>query len=151
MKILFVCLGNICRSPMAQGILEHKIKERGLTNWSTDSAGTSGWHDGEDPDPRTIKVLENKGIDLHHKSRRLRVEDFKDFDKIFVMDNKNLLSIESLVLSDEIMQKVELITNYDPRREPIVVDPYTDGIEGFEKVYTLLDRSIENFLNDFTE
>jgi protein-tyrosine phosphatase len=96
MKILMVCLGNICRSPLAQGILEHKLKERNL-DWKVDSAGTGGWHSGEKPDKRSISIAKKYGIDISkQQARKLNGYDLENFDILYAMDASNLQDIKKL-------------------------------------------------------
>lgn len=151
MKILMVCLGNICRSPLAHGILDHKLKQRGLS-WTVDSAGTSGYHDGELPDTRSQDVALKHGIDLNYqRSRKLVVEDFDAFDIIYAMDAMNFRSISNLAPSEEDKAKVRMIMNeVDAGRNEQVPDPYF-GEDGFENVYDMLDRATDRILDTFAE
>ena len=144
MKILMVCLGNICRSPLAQGIMEHYAPE----DWVIDSAGTSGWHSDERPDTRSILTAKEHGITLdHQRSRQVTVEDFEVFDILFAMDSANYSNLIQLAPSETAKQKVRLILNesYPGENRP-VPDPYTGGQEGFTLVYELLDEAIQSFL-----
>ena len=145
MKILMVCLGNICRSPLAQGILEYKVKEKGL-NWEVDSAGTSGWHSGESPDIRSVDVARRNGIDLsNQRSRKFTHKDLDAFDVIFAMDSQNFQDILSLAEDHQDQSKVELILNYlYPGENRAVPDPYYEG--GFDKVFIMLENAIDNFI-----
>ena len=112
MKILMVCLGNICRSPLAEGILLEKIKERNLS-WEVDSAGTSGWHQGELPDTRSIAVAKAHGIELtYQRSRQFKMVDFEEFDLILAMDSSNYSNIARLATTERQKDKVKLILNY---------------------------------------
>ena len=141
-----VCLGNICRSPMAQGILEDKIKKYKLKNWEVDSAGTSGWHDGEAPDSRAIKAAKGHGIDISQQvSRKLSKKDFDYYDLILAMDSSNYTEIQRLCPSNESCDKVHLMLNYlHPNSNMAVPDPYYDG--KFDEVFKLLDNGIESFI-----
>jgi len=141
-----VCLGNICRSPMAQGILEDKIKKYKLKNWEVDSAGTSGWHDGEAPDNRAIKAAKGHGIDISQQvSRKLSKKDFDYYDLILAMDSSNYTEIQRLCPSNESCDKVHLMLNYlHPNSNMAVPDPYYDG--KFDEVFKLLDNGIESFI-----
>ena len=142
MKILMVCLGNICRSPVAEGILREKINQHQL-DVTVDSAGTSGWHDGEPPDPRSIKSAASHGIDISQQvSRKLSVEDFEAFDLIFAMDRNNLENIKA-VCPPQYLDKVDLILNVDqPGSNREVPDPYYTS-DGFEEVHLLLDSACD--------
>jgi protein-tyrosine phosphatase len=146
-KILMVCLGNICRSPLAEGILQHKITEYGL-DWQVDSAGTGAWHAGEKPDRRSITTARARGIDItQQRARQLRSEDFDTFDHILVMDASNYQNVTRLADSDAQRDKVELIMNYaKPGMNQQVPDPYYGGDNGFEEVFDMLDEACEAFI-----
>ena len=151
MKILMVCLGNICRSPLAEGILKDKIKAKGL-DWEVDSAGTSGWHEGERPDPRSIKVglLHNTDI-RNQRSRKLLPEDLQKFDLIFAMDSSNYQKIIALANSEEERNKVNLIMNMvNPDMNEKVPDPYLND-DGFENVYNMLDRACDAIVEKYAQ
>ncbi len=136
MNILMVCLGNICRSPLAEGILRTKL----TTDFFVDSAGTGGWHVGQSPDERSIATARNYGIDIsNQKARKFTVSDFDTFDHIFVMDQSNYKDVLNLAPDDVAKSKVALILG--PSKE--VPDPYYGGQDGFEKVYQLLDQACE--------
>ncbi len=136
MNILMVCLGNICRSPLAEGILRTKL----TTDFFVDSAGTGGWHAGQSPDERSIATARNYGIDIsNQKARKFTVSDFDTFDHIFVMDQSNYKDVLNLAPDDVAKSKVALILG--PSKE--VPDPYYGGQDGFEKVYQLLDQACE--------
>lgn len=139
-KILMVCLGNICRSPLAEGLLAAKLpKEKFLV----DSAGTGGWHAGEQPDKRSMATAKNHGVDIsNQRARQFKVSDFDTFDYIFVMDNSNKKDVLQLAKTDAHRQKVALILNeLYPNENVDVPDPYYGGIDGFEKVYQMLDQA----------
>lgn len=144
MKVLMVCLGNICRSPLAHGILQHKAPK----DWVVDSAGTSGWHEGERPDTRSIITARKHGIDIdHQRSRQVTVSDFHDYDLIFAMDSSNHSNLMQLAPDERSKQKIRLIMNEAyPEQNRQVPDPYTGGEEGFESVFLMLDESIDTFL-----
>jgi protein-tyrosine phosphatase len=135
-----VCLGNICRSPLAEGILKSKTK-----NLEVDSAGTAGYHIGKKPDIRSIDIAKKHDIDLtSQRARQFSIKDFDDFDKIYVMDNDNYSKIISLARSQEDMDKVDLILNeIYPEEYKSVPDPYYGGDEGFQNIYNLLETSCE--------
>ncbi|MBL7797383.1 MAG: low molecular weight phosphotyrosine protein phosphatase [Saprospiraceae bacterium] len=143
MKILMVCLGNICRSPLAEGILKHKVQQLGLP-WTVDSAGTGHWHTGELPDRRSIAVARRYGIDLtDQRARQFRPDDFERFDRILVMDTQNCRDVLRLAQSDEHRAKVGLILDLThPGEERSVPDPYYDD-DGFEQVFQMLDTACE--------
>ncbi len=145
MKVLMVCLGNICRSPLAQGILEDIVRKKEL-DWEIDSAGTSGWHNGEQADRRSIAVAKTHGIDISKQRSRLFVkDDFSEFDLILAMDSSNYYNILKLATSEEDKEKVKLILNYSfPGENRAVPDPYYEG--GFEGVYLMLENAMEKLI-----
>jgi protein-tyrosine phosphatase len=146
MKILMVCLGNICRSPLAQGLLEAKIISNQL-NWQVDSAGTGSWHIGDPPDVRSIKIARKNGIDItHQKARQFSIQDFENFDLILPMDQQNLEDILFKARSEDHEKKVKLILDFHPSlMGKGVPDPYWDD-NGFEKVYQMLDEATEGII-----
>jgi len=137
-----VCLGNICRSPLAEGILTTKIKEQGL-DWTVDSAGTGSWHIGEQPDPRSIETADQHGIDIRYqRARQLTAEDLRKYDLILAMDSSNYQDILRLA-PDNTQKKVALIMNYaQPGQNQNVPDPYWDD-DGFEQVFQMLDKATD--------
>lgn len=143
MKILMVCLGNICRSPLAEGILKHKIKEAGL-DWEVESAGTGSWHIGEAPDPRSQKIAKINGIDISkQKAQKFIPEHFNQFDRIYVMDSSNFRDVLQLAKTESHKNKVELIMNLvDPGKNTAVPDPYYDD-KLYLTVYEMLDKACE--------
>ncbi len=152
MKVLFVCLGNICRSPMAHGLLQHKIEKAGL-NWQVDSAGTSDWHKGELPDHRAMACMLRHGIDISYQHSRPFVRtDFDKFDLIYVMDKANLSDVMQMTSTDDERNKVKLMMSLVYEETPIdVPDPYFGkGEEGFENVYKILDEATDNLLEQAT-
>ncbi len=149
MKILLVCLGNICRSPMAEGILRNMISEHGL-GWQTDSAGTGNYHVGEQPDKRAMKTMRERGIDISDlRARHLRASDFEEFDLLLAMDANNLQNMRQVAPSRELAKKARLMMDYAPDhalRE--VPDPYFGGEEGFVEVYEMLTEACTNLIAD---
>jgi protein-tyrosine phosphatase len=137
MKILMICLGNICRSPLAEGILKHKIQQAGL-DWQVDSAGIGGWHAGELPDHRSIAVAKKYGIDItDQRARKFRPADLDDFDMILVMDDENYDDILRQAKTHTQRKKIKMIMNFSrPNSNEIVPDPYYDG--RFELVFKML-------------
>jgi protein-tyrosine phosphatase len=146
MRILMVCLGNICRSPLAEGILRHKISERGLS-WEVDSAGTGHWHAGELPDRRSVEIARHYGIDITgQRARQFQPGDFERFDRIFVMDRQNYRNVMLQTSRDEERNKVDLILNQVyPGQDLEVPDPYYDD-DGFDQVFRMLDAACEAFI-----
>ena len=145
MKVLTVCLGNICRSPLAEGILAAKAKSAHL-NWYVDSAGTSGWHEGEKADSRSRAIAKERGLDIEYqRSRKFVVADFDQFDLILVMDSSNYQNVIKLARSDEDRVKVKILLNYSfPRQNRAVPDPYYEG--GFGHVYDLIDAACDKVI-----
>lgn len=141
-KILMVCLGNICRSPIAEGILAEKCKHLPVF---VDSAGTSGYHIGEAPDQRAQYIAKVNQINIgNQKARKLTSKDFETFDLIYVMDESNYTNSLKLVKSTKDKMKIDLILNAsNPGSNLNVPDPYFGGDEGFENVYNLLNNSCE--------
>lgn len=156
MKVLMVCLGNICRSPLAQGILEARLRERGL-DWTVDSAGTGSWHVGNPPDPRSVAVAAKHGLDISgQRARQVHWPDLGAFDLVLAMDQSNRRDLLRLAKSREEEDRIQLILDFldpgeqerlnmpggDPRSVP---DPYWDD-DGFEQVYRLLDAACAKVL-----
>ena len=137
-KILMVCLGNICRSPLAEGILKSKLP---TDKFIVDSAGTGSWHVGRSPDPRSIAVAKTKNIDIsYQKGRQFKTTDFADFDYIYVMDKSNYDDVVALTKNDQDKEKVQIILNeLFPNENVDVPDPYYGMANGFEMVYNMLD------------
>ena len=146
-KILMVCLGNICRSPLAQGILEEKAKSHNI-DIDVDSASTGSWHVGSSPDKRSISTAFNHNIDIsNQKARKFNTRDFNTFDRIYVMDTNNLRDILRLASSETDSEKVKLILNIThPEQQLSVPDPYYGGEHGFEEVYQLLDKACDEII-----
>lgn len=136
-----VCLGNICRSPLAEGILRSKLSE----DFIVDSAGTGDWHAGELPDKRSISTAKNRGLDIsNQRARQFKKSDFDTFDHIFVMDNSNYKDVLALAPNEKAKSKVKLILNeLFPCENIDVPDPYYGGLDGFENVYNMLDKACE--------
>ncbi len=150
MKILMVCLGNICRSPLAEGLLRDKIKRLGLP-WEVDSAGTSGWHEGERPDARINEVSKQNNVSLYGiYSRKLQVEDLKHFDLILVMDTSNYNNTIALARGDRaLIDKVHRIGEYSTNYKDMdIPDPYFEG--GFERVFEMLDDATDGVIRAYS-
>lgn len=146
--VLFVCLGNICRSPLGAAILKKKVRDEGLAQFvEVDSCGTSNYHIGDNADPRTIASAAKHGVAIDHCARQLTVRDLERFDFIFAMDRNNYRNILRLTTREELRSKVRMMREFDPEGNGDVPDPYYDGEEGFQLVFDILDRSTTNFLN----
>lgn len=148
-NVLFVCLGNICRSPAAEGIFKKMVADEGLENKIfVDSAGTSGWHEGELPDDRMRMHGQRRGYDFSSRSRKFVEKDFGIFDYIIVMDDDNYRNVKKLAKSKEDVAKIHLMTDFsDKYSHSHVPDPYYGGSSGFELVMDLLEDACENLLN----
>ena len=149
MKVLMVCLGNICRSPMAEGILRDKVNMRSL-NIEVDSAGTAAYHIGEKPDSRMIETALTKGINISDlRARQFSVNDFDNFDKIYAMDASNLSNMKKLARNKSDLDKLDLLLNCkESFLNKSVPDPYYGGEDGFFNVYDILDEAIEFILKN---
>ncbi|WP_350285531.1 low molecular weight protein-tyrosine-phosphatase [uncultured Croceitalea sp.] len=138
-KVLMVCLGNICRSPLAEGILQSKLNSKDVF---VDSAGTAGYHVGNAPDPRSIAVAKKYGIDISQQQcRKFSVLDFDRFDSIFVMDKNNYRDILVKARNQQDEEKVKLLLNEIELSIDEVPDPYYGGEDGFEKVFAMIDTA----------
>lgn len=146
-KILMVCLGNICRSPLAEGILRSKLPNTGFL---VDSAGTGHWHVGHAPDIRSIKVAQKNDIDISYlKGRQISASDLDDFDYVYVMDLNNLSDVKSIANTPQQAQKVQLILDaLFPNENLEVPDPYFGAERDFEHVYELLDKACDAIASD---
>ena len=144
MKILFICLGNICRSPMAEAIFNHKVKHLG-PSWGSESAGTGHWHIGERPDHRTLTILERHGVESTSHAHNIGSFQPEDFDFWVVMDDNN--RSDTLAKFPDLGDKLVLMRDYDPVAPGNPVpDPYWGDLPDFQEVYNILDRSIDRFI-----
>lgn len=142
MRILMVCLGNICRSPLAEGILQHKAQQAGF-NWTIASAGTSNWHAGEAPHQLSQKVSLQHGIDIsHQKARQFKQEDMMHYDRIYVMDSSNYADVRQIAGNAWNEEKVELLLNeIYPDENRGVPDPWYGEEEGYHQVFELISNA----------
>lgn len=150
MKLLMVCAGNICRSPLAHGLMDKKIKENKLP-WEVDSAGTHGFHAEEKPDSRSIQIAQAHKLDISsQRARKIRSTDLENFDLIFCMDAQNYNSVKEMCQSEAEKAKVKLILNeLYPGENRIVPDPYYGGEDGFQNVYTMLDKACDAIVKNY--
>jgi len=146
-----VCLGNICRSPLADGVLRQKVEQRGLL-WEVDSAGTANYHIGEPPDERMIKTAQGRGVDISWlRARQFSQQDFKGFDRIYVMDRSNRSNVLKLTNEEDDRQKVYLLLDHlYPGEAAEVPDPYYGNSEDFDRVYTLIDEATNALIKDLS-
>jgi protein-tyrosine phosphatase len=152
-RVLFVCLGNICRSPLAEGVFRRKVEEAGLADrFEIDSAGTGRWHVGEAPDVRVRNVAAQRGVDLSGlRARQVHRSDVAGggaYDHVFVMDRANLSATQQLDPNGDGRGRIRLFREFDPEPEDFQVpDPYYGGSEGFDRVYEIVDRTAEAILH----
>ena len=153
-KILFVCLGNICRSPAAEGIMRSIVADKpDAADWEIDSAGTGGYHIGDQPDRRMRVHARERGINLVHTCRRVSESDFDRFDMIIGMDDSNISNLRAIAPTVEAEKKIHRMAEFlDPgMRYDYIPDPYYEGSEGFELVLDLLQNGCENLYKKLTE
>lgn len=147
-RILFICMGNICRSPTAHGVMQKLIERENLTDHiEVDSAGTGGWHAGDLPDSRMRRHAAQRGYDLTSRARQVKSSDFRDFDLILVMDQQNLRDLKTFTRKPDDLRNVKLFCDFVKNRpETEVPDPYYGGDEGFETVLDLVENGCEGIL-----
>jgi protein-tyrosine phosphatase len=146
-SVLFVCLGNICRSPLAEGVFRDLVQKRGVADrFDIDSAGTGGWHVGEPPDSRATLVASSHGVVLESRARQVVEEDLTRFDWVIAMDRDNLSALQRLGVDSD--AEVHLLREFDPSGDgDEVPDPYYGGASGFQAVYEMIQRSCEGLLD----
>jgi protein-tyrosine phosphatase len=151
MKILLVCLGNICRSPLAEGILKNKCSKAGL-NWHIDSAGTNGFHNGEAPHPLSQKVALANGINIQQQiSRKITTKDIEQNDVIFALANDVLLDIKRITGNKFNSQKIKLLMNEsEPNSNKDVPDPWYGAEDGYHEVFALIDTACEAIVKNYS-
>ncbi len=148
-RVLFVCLGNICRSPLAEAIFTNKVKAAGMQlQFKSDSAGTSDFHIGELPDERAIECATKYSLPLNHRARQVNRTDFRDFEYIIAMDENNLRTLNNLKVRYGFDDKeIHLMRDYVAKTQGMPVpDPYYGGEEEFEEIYQILDEALGSFL-----
>lgn len=149
-KLCFVCLGNICRSPTAEGLFIHKVREEELENYFyIDSAGTAAYHVGETANSKSQETANKHGIHLPSRARKFEYVDLEEFDLILTMDKENFSNVHDLDRRDRFSHKIKLMRDFDPTPENgSVPDPYYGGLQGFEDVFQILDRSCDALLDE---
>jgi protein-tyrosine phosphatase len=148
-SVLFVCLGNICRSPLAEGVFAHLVREAGLADrFRVESAGTGSWHVGELPDARASMVASQHGVELVSRARQITERDLERFDWVIAMDRENLRNIEQMAGTTEGHTRIRLLRAFDENRDSDEVpDPYYGDVRSFENVYGIIDRSCRALLD----
>jgi len=149
-RILFVCLGNICRSPLAEAVFRDRARERGVADrFEVDSAGTSGYHRGAPPDRRSVQTAARRGVEVTGASRIVVEEDLATFDYVIAMDAENLSELEALHRQVEGRARLHRLREWDPEADaPDVPDPYFGGDRGFDDVHDIVERACEALLDD---
>jgi protein-tyrosine phosphatase len=148
--ICFVCLGNIVRSPLAEHMFIRWTRQNGVEHrYQVSSCGTGGWHVGEEPDPRMRRVAARRGLNYTGKAKQFQRPDFQKYDLIIAMDTDNQRTLQSLARTEEERAKVRLLREFDTLGGPgaVVPDPYYGGIDGFEEVYEIVERSTRSLLD----
>lgn len=153
MKILFVCLGNICRSPAGENIFRHAVNQAGiLDQWEIDSAGTEAWHTGKGPDTRMTKTLQSRGVKVTGKARQIQTHDLEDFDLILTMDDENFTNVAKLDRNNHFSDKIKKFTSFcRTHSETEVPDPYYGGQDGFELVADLLEDGCRTIIETYAK
>jgi protein-tyrosine phosphatase len=149
LKVLFVCMGNICRSPLAEGVFRHMVMKAGLSKrFEIDSAGTSAYHIGDPPDERTSGVARARGIELDGVARQIKPADLRDFDYVLVMDAQNMARVQQLATQAQPTAEVRMLRDFDDEAsgDLDVPDPYYGGPRGFEHVHDIVERACAQLL-----
>ncbi len=149
MRVLFVCLGNICRSPLAEGVFKHLVNEAGQSeSFEVDSAGTCANHIGQEADPRSQAVANTNGVTLTSRGRKVSPDDFEEFDLVVAMDDENVSNLRRECPTEH-QSKIRLMRSWDPEGQGDVPDPYYGGPRGFDQIYEMIDRSCQALLEEF--
>jgi len=148
-KICFVCLGNICRSPTAEGVFQHLAEKQNLNSFfEIDSAGTSAYHTGEKANSKSRTTARKHGVTLHSRARRFEAADLEYFDLILAMDKENLANIKQLDSKGTHAEKIGMLRDFDPLPGDNVPDPYYGGLQGFENVFQIVERCCNALLKE---
>ena len=149
MRIVFVCMGNICRSPTAEGVMRRLVEEQGL-DIEIDSAGTGAWHVGEPPDTRATLAARRRGVTLEGAARQIRPDDFARFDLLIALDRANLRELLAIAPDEEAAEKVRLLREFDPAADGDldVPDPYYGGDRGFETVLDMVEAACRGLIDE---
>jgi protein-tyrosine phosphatase len=152
MRILFVCMGNICRSPTAEGVMRRLLHDAGLEGIEVESAGTGGWHAGEPPDERATAAAARRGVTLEGAARQVKPADFRRFDLLIALDRANLRELIALAPDEEAAEKVRLLREFDPASASSgdldVPDPYYGGDRGFETVLDMVEAACRGLIDE---
>ena len=150
-QVMFICSGNICRSPLAHAVFEHLTAEAGLSGqFEIESSGTGAWHVGEQADSRMRKIASAHGVKINHRSRQLHREDLSDYHLLLAMDHHNHRDTMALARSPQEREKVRLFRDFDPAGTGDVPDPWYGGLDGFEDVWRIVRRTCESLLKDLS-
>lgn len=153
-RVLFVCLGNIVRSPLAEGLFRWHAAQRGLANrFQVDSAGTSSYHIGERPDSRMRRTAAERGLEYDGRARQIRQSDLREFDLILAMDHHNLYVLQEMSRGSDAQTEIRLMREFDPQSagDLDVPDPFYKGQGGFDETYDIVERSVHGLLNSLTQ
>ncbi len=147
-KVIFICHGNICRSPMAEAVFSHMTRQRGCDRaLQCSSAGIISYHSGDDADPRTREVLERHNIPINHTARGVVAQDFTENDHIIAMDRSNLTNLFAIAPDERVKSKISMFRRWDPDGDGDVEDPYYDKLTGFETLYDMVCRVCRLFID----
>lgn len=147
-RVMFVCLGNICRSPLAHAVFRKLVDDRNLSDrYEVQSSGTCAYHAGEQSDSRMRMTAQERGVVIKHRARQILRCDLEEYDYIFAMDRNNYRNIKRLSANEELLSRVRLFRDYDPEGPGDVPDPYYGGQDGFNDVYKIVERTCSNILD----
>ena len=145
--MMFVCLGNICRSPLAHAVFQKMIDDRGLSDsYFVESSGTCAYHVGEQADSRMRETAKKRGLDFSHKSRQIFRFTLEEYDYIFAMDKNNYLGVRRLTANKELLERIHMFREFDPEGNGDVPDPYYGGQKGFDDIYDMVERTCNEII-----